>query len=585
MEVIKGIPVSPGVIVGRAFVLDDVVFHVPYRRVPEDDVAHQKDRLIEAVHAAVADLEKDRDRAKAQLGEEPAKIFDAHLSLLRDQHLIDHILEHIERDHVTAEYALSEEFRKLTARFRAMDSDIFRAKSADIIDLDRRVLAKLVGESEDRLARIKEPVILIAHQLTPTRAASFDPAKVIGCASDVGGRTDHASIVASALGIPVVVGCQRVTQHVEEGDTIVVDGKHGLVIIEPDTETLRQSEADIERMGSIRLELREFAPLEPVTKDGTRIQLLGNIEFPREIETVLANGGDGVGLYRTEFLYLTGDREPSEEDHVKAYRQTLELLDGKPLTIRTLDLGADKYTQARTEEPERNPALGLRSIRYCLQNLPMFKLQLRAILRASVDGPIKIMFPLIATAMELRQARMILQDVMDECREDGIEFDEDIPVGIMVEVPSAAIMASTLAREVSFFSIGTNDLIQYTVAVDRANERVANLYSGANPAVLHLIRQVVRAARRFNVETSLCGEIAGEPEFTMLLIGLGLRTLSLVPSQIPQVKRVIRSVDIETCERLARKVGSFDSERQVLNCLRDELQEILPEMDGGRSAG
>ncbi|MHC4427225.1 MAG: phosphoenolpyruvate--protein phosphotransferase [Planctomycetota bacterium] len=552
MEVIKGIPVSPGVIVGRAFVLDDVVFHVPYRRVPEDDVAQQKDRLIEAVHAAVADLEKDRDRAKAQLGEEPAKIFDAHLSLLRDQHLIDHILEHIERDHVTAEYALSEEFRKLTARFRAMDSDIFRAKSADIIDLDRRVLAKLVGESEDRLARIKEPVILIAHQLTPTRAASFDPAKVIGCASDVGGRTDHASIVASALGIPVVVGCQRVTQHVEEGDTIVVDGKHGLVIIEPDTETLRQSEADIERMGSIRLELREFAPLEPVTKDGTRIQLLGNIEFPREIETVLANGGDGVGLYRTEFLYLTGDREPSEEDHVKAYRQTLELLDGKPLTIRTLDLGADKYTQARTEEPERNPALGLRSIRYCLQNLPMFKLQLRAILRA---------------------------------REDGIEFDEDIPVGIMVEVPSAAIMASTLAREVSFFSIGTNDLIQYTVAVDRANERVANLYSGANPAVLHLIRQVVRAARRFNVETSLCGEIAGEPEFTMLLIGMGLRTLSLVPSQIPQVKRVIRSVDIETCERLARKVGSFDSERQVLNCLRDELQEILPEMDGGRSAG
>ena len=584
MEIIKGIPVSPGVVVGRAFVLDDITLHVPHRQVPPEDVENQRRRLAEAIDKAVGDLQLDRDRAAAQLGPEPAKIFEAHLGLLQDRALIDHIREHIERDHVTAEYAVSEEFGKLTARFRAMDSEVFRQKSADIVDLDRRVLSKLVGESEDRLARIAEPVILVAHELTPARAASLDPERVIGCSTDVGGRTDHASIVASALGIPVVVGCQRVTQHIEEGDQIVVDGKRGLVIIRPDDEALKQYELDIERIGSIRLALRGFAELEPVTKDGTRIQLLGNIEFPHEIEAVLRNGGDGVGLYRTEFLFLTSDTEPTEDDHFEAYRRSIEMLAGKPLTIRTLDLGADKYTQARAEEPERNPYLGLRSIRYCLQNLPIFKRQLRAILRASVLGPLKVMFPLITTAMELRQARMILNDVMEECQEDGIEFDPDIEVGIMIEVPSAALMASTLAREVSFFSIGTNDLIQYTLAVDRANERVANLYSGANPAVLHLIRAVVRAARRFNVETSICGEVAGEIEYTMLLIGMGLRTLSLVPSQIPHIKRVIRSVDIETCERLARKIGSFDSERQVLNCLRDELQGILPELDGGRSA-
>jgi phosphotransferase system enzyme I (PtsI) len=291
-----------------------------------------------------------------------------------------------------------------------------------------------------------------------------------------------------------------------------------------------------------------------------------------------------VGLYRTEFLYLTRDHEPTEEEHYEEYKRCVELLAGKSLTIRTVDLGADKHTQALAEEPERNPMLGLRSIRYCLQNIPMFRRQLRAILRASALGPIKIMFPLVSTAMELRQAKMILQDVMEECEEEGIAFDADIPVGIMVEVPSAALMASVLAREVRFFSIGTNDLIQYTLAVDRGNERVANLYSGANPAVIQLVKSVIRASKRFHVETTICGEIAGEILYTMLLIGLGLRTLSCVPSQIPRVKRVIRSVDVGRCERLARKVGSFDSERQVVNCLRDELEQVMPALDDGSTA-
>ncbi len=588
MEVIKGIPVSPGVVVGRAFVLDETVRYVPYRTVGAEDVARQGERLTEAIEAAIEELARDRDRAAAELGPEPANIFQFHIGLLNDPTLIDHIRQRIETDKVTAEYAVSDEFRKLTRRFRAMDNEVFRQKTVDVLDLDRRLLDKLMGESEDRLTQLTEPVVLVAHDVTPARAASLDRNKVTGFATDAGGRTSHASIVAAALGIPVVVGCRRVTEHVEEGDQIIIDGKTGVVIVRPDEGTLKQYRQDIERIGSIRLGLKEFAKLEAVTRNGTRITLMGNIEFPHEIEAVLANGGEGVGLYRTEFLYLTSDTEPTEEDHYQAYKQSIAMLKGKPLTIRTLDLGADKQIHAatfRSEEPERNPFLGLRSIRFCLQNLPLFKRQLRAILRASALGPVKVMFPLISTSMELRQAKIVLNDVMEECREEGIEFDPDIAVGIMIEVPSAALMASSLAREVSFFSIGTNDLIQYTLAVDRANERVANLYSGANPAVLQLLRGVVRAGRRFEVKTSLCGELAGDVDFTMLLIGIGLRILSLVPSQIPQVKRVIRSVDIERCERLARKVGSFDSERQVLNCLRDEVQDVLPDMDGGWSAG
>jgi len=320
------------------------------------------------------------------------------------------------------------------------------------------------------------------------------------------------------------------------------------------------------------------------TRDGTAITLLGNIEFPDEIPAVLANGGAGVGLYRTEFLFLTSPTEPLEDDHYAAYRRAIELLGGRPLTIRTLDLGADKYTQLRAEEPERNPFLGLRSIRYCLQNQPLFKTQLRAILRASVHGPVKVMFPLVSTVMELRQARMILNDVIEELEEEGVPFRADLPIGMMIEVPSAALMSKAFAREVSFFSIGTNDLIQYVLAVDRGNERVAPLYSGANPAVLQLVKSVVRSARRESIDVSICGELAGEPLYAMLLIGMGLRSLSMTPGQIPEIKKIVRLVDLEQCERLARRVGSFESERQVLNALRDELRAIAPDSTGGWTA-
>jgi phosphotransferase system enzyme I (PtsI) len=585
MEVIKGIPVAGGVVIARAFLFDEAVQRVPRRVVGPAEVERQIERLHAAIEAAARDLQRDRDQAATKLGKEPAKIFEFHLGLLYDRTLLDPIIKRIQEERVTADYAVAEGFRALAGQFRAMEAEVFRQKAADVLDLDYRVLGKLRGESVDRMAALKEPVVVIAHELTPAQAASLGQRDiVIGIATDGGGRTSHTSIVAASLGLPVVVGCQRLTLYANDGDMLVVDGKSGVVIVRPDESTLAQYRRDIERFAGYAADLAELAHQEAVTLDGTRIELMGNIEFPHEIAAVLENGGDGVGLYRTEFLYLASPTEPTEEDHYQAYRTSVEMLQGRPLTIRTLDLGADKYTQQRAEEPERNPFLGLRSIRYSLQNLPMFKTQLRAILRASVHGPIKVMFPLISTAMEMRQAKMILQDVSEELEEEGVDFARKIPVGMMVEVPSAALMAPVFARDADFFSIGTNDLIQYTLAVDRGNEKVANLYTAASPAVLQLIKNVIRTGKRFNIPTSLCGEIAGEATYTMLLIGQGLRTLSLAPSQIPHVKRVIRKVDVGTCERLARKVGSFDSERKVLNCLRDELQAIFPETDGGWSA-
>ncbi len=584
MEVIKGIPVSPGVVIGRAFTLGEADEHVPLRTVKPADVPRQLDRYERAIADSLTDLEQLRERTARELGAEPAKIFEFHIGMLKDRSLLDPIRRMIESDHVIAEYAVSARFKAMAEQFRAMGNEVFRQKANDVIDLDRRVLGKLLGLTATRLQRLDREVVLISHELTPSQCAAIDPRRVLGFAMDAGGRTSHTSIVARALDIPAVVGCQRLTHVAEEGDEIIIDGDTGIVIVQPDAETLEQYGRQAQRIRTFRRSLQELSSLPSETLDGVRIQLLGNIEFPREIDAVLANGGDGVGLYRTEYLYLASETEPTEEEHFAAYAETVNRLQGRPLTIRTLDLGADKYTQLRAEEPERNPFLGCRSIRYCLQNLPMFKTQLRALLRASALGSIKVMFPLISTMTELRQTRMILNDVMEELDEEGIAFDRKLPVGMMIEVPSAALMARVFAREVKFFSLGTNDLIQYTLAVDRGNERVANLYTGASPAVLELMKNVVRAARRAEIDLSICGEMAGEAVYTMLLIGMGLRTLSLVPSQIPHVKRVIRSVDIPQCERLARKVGSFDSERQVLNFLRDEVRKVVPESLGGWSA-
>ncbi|MBC8201716.1 MAG: phosphoenolpyruvate--protein phosphotransferase [Planctomycetes bacterium] len=583
MKRLQGIPVSPGVVIGRAMVLEKSLHRVPFLILGADEIPEELAKFNSAIDGAIAQVSQDRNQVAETLGEEPAKIFEFHLGLLNDPVLVDPIRERIENEGVNAAFAVVEAFGELADKFRSMDNVVFKNKANDVFDLERRLLTQLTGGSKDRLATVEEPVIVICHQVTPADVAEFNHDKVLGIATDIGGRTDHSSIVAAAIGVPVVVGCKSVAEEVSDGDLLILDGKSGTVTIAPDDATIEQMRRNIKLLESFKQKTQEISQQQSVTADGVQIHLYGNIEFAHEIEQVIAKGGEGVGLYRTEFQYLTSSTMPTEDELYEEYADAIKNLDGRILTLRTFDLGADKYTQAQAMEPERNPFLGLRSIRYCLQNQNMFRTQLRAIVRASACGPLRIMFPLITCMNELRQAKLIFSDVLEECQDEGIDFSESIPVGMMVEVPSAALMAATFTREVDFFSIGTNDLIQYTVAVDRGNERVASLYTASNPAVIKLMKSVIRAARRGKIETSLCGEIASDPIYTMLLIGLGLRSLSLVPSQIPAIKQVIRKVKIEECERLARKIGSLDSDRRILWALRDELQKTVPEAIGGWS--
>ncbi len=584
MEVFKGIPVSPGFAIGRVFILDDARVRVPRRSIPADAVEREKDRLQHAIVAAQNELTKLSQEAAQTLGPESAKIFDFHQYMLRDAALTVPIFGRIESERVSAEYAVQEQFRILADMFAGMRG-VFQTKVDDVWDVERRLLRGLIGEHTSELTKINHPAVIVARDLTPSQTASFQGKSVIGFGTDLGGLTSHTAIFARALGIPAIVGLDRLSEVAEDGDPVIIDGDRGVIILNPTEESLEAYRVYIEESKVERASLAELQDVVAETKDGAVVELLGNIEFAEEVKTVIQNGGVGVGLFRTEFLWLTSDHEPTEEEQFQAYKSSVELSQGRPITLRTFDLGADKYTQERAMNPERNPFLGLRSIRYCLQNLSMFKRQLRAILRASAFGPLKIMFPLVTTLVELRQARMILHDVMEDLEDEGLAFDRDVKIGMMVEVPSAAIMAGVFAREVDFLSIGTNDLIQYTLAVDRTNEKVQNLYTAGHPAVLRLIKDVIRAGRRQGVPVSCCGEMAGDPEFTMLLLGLGLRSLSATPSRIPYLKRVLRSVDIPTCERLARTACSFDSERQVIAYLRDQARKIIPESFDGRSVG
>ncbi len=579
----RGIPVSPGVAIGRVVVVNDDRHVVSKRPIAKAMVQAECDRLDAALAASLDELAELRTLAEEQLGKEAAAIFAFHQGMLCDPTLTGPIRTRIEADHVNAEYAVQEQFRTLARRFAGMGDTAFSTKVDDVWDLDDRVLRHLTGSAPHVGATIGEGSIVVATDLTPSQTAAFPRGKVLGFVTDRGGSTSHTAIFARALGIPAAVGAGTLTAVARDDEEIIVDGDLGVIVLRPDDATKAKYGRIIERATAFKETLAKSRELPAQTTDGECVSLLGNIEFGEEAATVLEQGGTGVGLFRTEFLWLTSDHDPTEEEQFEEYRAAAIASKGSPITIRTFDLGADKLTQAQAAAPERNPFLGCRSIRYCLQNIPMFRCQLRAIMRASAFGTVRIMFPLVTNVSELRQARMILSDVIEELDDEGVKIDRAVEVGMMIEAPSAAVMAASFAREVDFFSIGTNDLIQYTLAVDRTNERVANLYSGAHPAVIKLIKEIARAARRRGVETSICGELAGDPNYTMLLLGLGLRTLSVTANRIPHLKAVVRSVDIGQCESLARRVGSLDSERQVSAYLRAEARKRFPELVDGRT--
>jgi phosphotransferase system enzyme I (PtsI) len=577
MEIKKGIAVSPGIAIAKPLVIDSEDYRIPRRSIlPSAKVAEVK-KVRDAFHKAVGELEKiDSD---GRIAEGNIKdIFAVHLRFLKDKNLRKKITDLVYNDLLTAEYAVSTTLRDIANHFASVQDRYISERATDIYDIEKRLLRHLLGRKREDIEHISHEVVIVAHELSPTQTASFDRKFIRGFATDAGGRTSHTAIVARSLGIPAVVGLEDVTRNVDPTATVVIDGNRGVVVIDPDEPTLKQYQQFAIEFDRLERELDAIRDLDAVTRDGVAIELLGNIEFPHEAEIVLDKGGSGIGLYRTEFLYLYSQTEPTEEDHYNAYSEVIRVFGDMPVIIRTMDLGADKFTQSRRFVREPNPFLGLRSIRFCLQNLVMFKTQLRAILRASVHGDVRVMFPLISSLHELRQAKMILHDVMDDLEEDSIEYKPDVPVGIMVETPSAALTASILASECDFFSIGTNDLIQYTLAVDRGNERVSTLYSGADPAVIILLRSVIHEANRARISAAICGEMASEPEFIMLLLGLGFRAFSLAPPMIPEIKKLIRSVTIESCNSLARKVLLMNSEREVINYLRNAAMKVLPEV-------
>lgn len=576
MKIKKGIGVSLGVAVAPAVVLDTEQLNIPERHVPADHVKAELARLRRAVTVSKKEILDLRKSTASKLGKETASIFDFHLGMLNDQVLAGKFKEAITDEHVTAEYAVSSVLRGYSKEFLAMPPYL-ADRVKDIYDIERRLLRNLIGQSRQSLNRLNHDITVLARDLTPSQTASMDRRHVRGLAIDAGGQTSHTAIVARALGIPAVVGLNDVTAEASGGDMVIIDGNRGVVIIDPDEHTIddykRYQQQQVEFIHS----LDALRDLPAITRDGHEIALMGNIEFPSEASTVLEKGGQGIGLYRTEFLYLGAVAEPTEKDHYLAYRKVIETIAGRSITIRTADLGADKYTQAQQQFPERNPFLGCRSIRYCLQNLPMFKTQLRAILRASIDSQVSIMFPLITNIMELRQAKTVVRDVIEDLEEEGLDYRDDLPIGMMVETPSAALMCDSFAKEVDFFSIGTNDLVQYTLAVDRANEKVASLFSPANPAVLRLVRQVIRAGQRHDIPVSLCGEMAGDPMYALLLLGLGLRTFSCAPPAIPEIKKVIRSVTLGQAYQLSQRVSNFETDQETINFLRAEIRRILPE--------
>lgn len=581
MEIKKGIAVSPGISIAKVLIIDSEDYRIPRRQIEPSQRMTEIQRVRNAfkeagneliqLEAASPEILRDAKGSKIK------DIFAVHLRYLHDRSLRKKVTDLVQTDQVTAEYAVSTVLRDIAGHFKKQEDAYISERAADIYDIERRLLKQLLGRKREDVGHLTEEVVVVARELSPTQTAGFNREFVKGIASDAGGRTSHAAIIARSLGIPAVVALEDLTEYVLGGDTVIVDGNRGIVIVNPDEQTIQQYEEYSKEFSELEHRLDAIRRKPAITRDGAEVKLLGNIEFPDEAQVVLQKGGDGIGLYRTEFLYLNTDREPTEQDHYEAYAKTVQVFDDRPIVIRTVDLGADKYTQSKRFAPEPNPFLGLRSIRFCLQNLTMFKKQLRAILRVSVLGDVKIMFPLITNRQELMQAKMILHDVMEDLDEESIPYNRDIDVGIMIETPSAALTAFSLARDVDFFSIGTNDLTQYTLAVDRGNELVSTLYSSSNPAVLRLLRTVIQDAHKAQIQLSVCGEMASEPEYIMLLLGLGVRTLSLTPPMIPEIKQIIRSVTTKDCNEVARKVLSMDSERHITSYVRNAARKILPE--------
>ncbi|MCD4814187.1 phosphoenolpyruvate--protein phosphotransferase [bacterium] len=576
MKDYTGIAASPGITIGTAYLVGSKEVRYKKARVAESLVEKELVRFQAAVDATRKEIETIKQRVAREVGVSEAEIFNAYLHILQDPMLIQAAMEEIRLSRHNAEFVLQEITKTVVTQFKESSDEYLQERATDVNDVSARLMRNLTGQPAGLLSDSERDVIVVAKDLTPSQTTTMRKERVIGFVTDMGGKTSHVAIMARSLELPAVVGLQAITELVQNGDTLVVDGSAGKVIINPDAKTLTKYRQAQQRMLLMSRKLKKLKGMTAVTKDGYRLTVAANLELPEDVRQARKYGAEGIGLFRTEFLYLNRRDLPSEDEQFEAYQLVARQSLPYATIIRTLDLGGDKFFSRLGTVTEMNPFLGLRGIRLCLAHPDLFKLQLRAILRASHFGKIKIMFPMIADIEEVRQAKALIKEAQKELTRKRISFDRNMEVGIMIELPAAAMTADLLAREASFFSIGTNDLIQYTIAADRVNEKVAYLYNPLHPAILRLIKQVVQAAHNERMWVGMCGEMAADPLLTPLLVGMGLDEFSTEPSFIPQIKKSIRENYFAECRELAEKALACSTSRDIEALLKiNEKTEVL----------
>ncbi len=549
-QIIKGIAASDGIGIAKAYLLIDPDLSFEKKKI--DDPAAEYDRVEKAFSASIADLATIKQNAKSRLSDEELEVFDAHIAILSDPEMKSQIKDEIESQHVSAEEAMTDVTTNFANVLAAMtDNKYMQERAADVKDVAKRALSHLLGKQLPDIAAISEPVVIIAKEITPSDTSQMDAKYVKGLATDLGGRTSHAAIMARTLRIPAVVGSENVTSSVKNGDMVIVDGLHGDIIVDPSQAQIDEYQAKADSFEKERAEWAKLVDAPSVSKDGQHFEIAANIGTPDDVADALKQGADGVGLFRSEFLYMSSDHLPTEDEQFEAYKKAVVGMQGKPVVVRTLDIGGDKPLNYLPLPEEMNPFLGYRAIRICLHRPDIFKTQLRALIRASEFGPVEIMFPMIATLAELHQAKAIYQECKDELQKDHPGLGDNVKIGMMIEVPLAALYADQLAKEVDFFSIGTNDLIQYCFAADRGNDAVSYLYQPLNPAFLRLIKHVIDAAHANNTKAAMCGEMAGDQLAMPLLLGLGLDEYSMSASSILRTRSMMKDLDTKECAKWA----------------------------------
>jgi phosphotransferase system enzyme I (PtsI) len=583
-NVFTGIGVSPGIVIGKLHILDRGKIEIPLNIIEESEVENQIERFRKAVRDSISQLRTIKKKVRHKKIKEPQMIIDTYVIILEDDALQKDIESNIRKRKVNAEWALKMTVERYQEVFDGFSDDYLRERKFDLQYIADRVIRNLSQTEYESISQIKEKVIVASHDLSPADTAQMNKQYVLGFVTEAGGKTSHTAIMARALEIPAVVGLENITKKAYEGDVVVLDGYAGVVIINPSPAVFRESLEKQHKYQSFERELSKYRLLPAETREGYRIKLTANLELVAEIPSVIEHGAEGIGLYRTEFLYLNRQNLPDENEHFETYRKVLENIAPHEATIRTLDLGGDKFLHHVQVGEEMNPVMGLRAIRLCLKQPEIFKAQLAGILRASVYGKANIMFPLISGVRELRQAKDLLEETKEELTRKSIPFDPDVRVGIMIEVPSAAEIADLLAKEAEFFSIGTNDLIQYCLGIDRVNEHVAYLYEPFHPSILRTIRNVVEAGHRADIKVSMCGEMAGEPLYVPLLLGLGLDELSMNPLSISRVKRILRGITLKDAKMLIKDIYSFSTALEIKTHVFNWMRERFPDDYGVNSS-